>query len=161
MKKLLTILHLLVVFAVSAQNGGMVIDNLTKKDNINFADLVMEAGKMLEGTPYVAHTLEADKEQPVINLRELDCTAFAENCLALAHAANSNPPSFEMFADEPKKIRYFNDEIKDYSSRIQHLSDWNYENDKKGIIKDISEKILEDYLQNSKKATGIMVARPQ
>ena len=124
-----------------------ILKSLENQPGKSIANLVAEAGKMLEGTPYVAHTLEADTEKLIINLRELDCTTFAENCLALARAAKSSAPSFETFVKELKKIRYFGDEISDYTSRIHYFSDWIYENDKKGIIKDVSEEIANTQLK--------------
>ena len=48
------------------------------------ADLILKVGSFFLETPYVAHTLETGEEQLVINLREMDCTTFAEYCLALA-----------------------------------------------------------------------------
>jgi len=46
--------------------------------------LMVKVGSFFLGTPYVAHTLEKEEEQLVINLREMDCTTFAENCLAIS-----------------------------------------------------------------------------
>jgi len=60
--------------------------------------LVIKVGKLLLGTPYVASTLETGgSEKMVINLRGLDCTTFAENCLALARTIHKSNPTFNDF----------------------------------------------------------------
>ena len=45
---------------------------------------VLYFGRQFAGTPYVAHTLDRNKEESlVINTRELDCTTFVETVVAL------------------------------------------------------------------------------
>ncbi|MDX1283872.1 MAG: DUF1460 domain-containing protein, partial [Draconibacterium sp.] len=79
--------------------------------------------------------------QLVINLRELDCTTFAENCLAISKTIQSKNPSFEEFTKQLQRIRYRNGTIDGYPSRVHYFSDWIYENDKKNLVKHISEEI--------------------
>ena len=105
--------------------------------------LLIKTGTFFKETPYVAHTLEVEPEQLVINLRELDCTTFAENCLAIARTIKSKNPGFEKFADELQKIRYQNGKVDGYLSRIHYFSDWIYTNTKKGLIKDVSKDIAQ------------------
>ena len=88
----------------------------------------------------IGHTLEIEPEQLVINLRELDCTTFAENVLAISRTIKSENPSFENFAKELQHIRYHNGNIDGYTSRIHYFSDWIYENNGKGLVKDISRE---------------------
>jgi hypothetical protein len=92
-------------------------------------------------TPYVAHTLEDEPEQLVINLRELDCTTFAESVLAISRTVKSENPSFEQFATELQNLRYRNGIMDGYPSRIHYFSDWIFENNKRNLIKDVSEEI--------------------
>lgn len=69
--------------------------------------LVREIALHFVGTPYVAHTLEnGPEEKLVVNLREMDCTTFAENCLALARTLQMKKPGFEVFTEQLEKIRY-------------------------------------------------------
>jgi len=91
--------------------------------------------------PYVAHTLEVDREQLVINVREMDCTTFAEYCLALAGTIQSAHPTFKQFAAELQKIRYRDGVIEGYPSRLHYFCDWIYNNEQKGLIKDMSKDI--------------------
>lgn len=91
------------------------------------------------GTPYVAHTLEMTPgETFVINLREMDCVTFMENVIALSLTAKSGELSFDKFMDELRKMRYRNGNIDDYASRLHYTTDWFYENEKRGLVKNIS-----------------------
>jgi len=103
--------------------------------------LMVKTGTFFKETPYVAHTLETEPEQLVVNLREMDCTTFAENCLAISRTIKSKNPGFDKFTQELQKIRYRNGKIEGYPSRIHYFSDWIYTNDKKGLVKDVSNEI--------------------
>jgi len=109
--------------------------------NVATADLIVKVGSFFKETPYVGHTLETEPEQLIVNLRELDCTTFAENCLAISRTIKSDSPSFEQFLSELQNIRYRKGEIDGYTSRIHYFSDWIFENNKKNLVKDISEEI--------------------
>lgn len=118
-----------------------ILTELQQYSNKTTAELVVEAGKLLMNTPYVAHTLETEPEQLIVNLRELDCTTFAENCLALARTAKTRKPSFKQFKNELQLIRYRGGEINGYPSRLHYFSDWILDNDKKGTVKSVSQSI--------------------
>ncbi|MFV0590254.1 MAG: N-acetylmuramoyl-L-alanine amidase-like domain-containing protein [Draconibacterium sp.] len=114
---------------------------LERKGNASTSELVVAAGMQFLNTPYVAHTLESDKEELIINLRELDCTTFAENCLAIARSVKSGDPSFKTFVAELQKLRYRNGKINKYPSRLHYFSDWIYENTESGYLDDLSRKL--------------------
>ena len=113
----------------------------SSEKNTPSGELMIKTGSYFIGAPYVAHTLEIQPEQLTVNLREFDCTTFAENCLAITRTIKSENPSFEKFCDELKKIRYRNGKIDGYPSRIHYFSDWIYENNKRQVVKDISKEI--------------------
>jgi hypothetical protein len=99
------------------------------------SDLIPEIGYSFLGTPYVGATLENGLEEKlVINLRELDCTTFAENCLALARTIKSGKTDFESFAAELEQIRYRNGVRNQYPSRLHYFSDWIHNSAGKKII---------------------------
>jgi len=129
----------------SVEADKLILENVFKalknKQNATTADLVVAAGMQFLNTPYVAHTLESDQEELIINLRELDCTTFAENCLAIARSAKRGNPSFKTFTTELQNLRYRNGKIEDYPSRLHYFSDWIYENAKNGYIEDLSKEI--------------------
>ena len=62
--------------------------------------------RKLKGIPYVAHTLEINKkEKLVINLRQLDCTTYVENVVALSMCMSEKKYTFKSFCDNLKKIK--------------------------------------------------------
>jgi N-acetylmuramoyl-L-alanine amidase-like len=105
------------------------------------SDLMVKVGSFFLETPYVAHTLEDEDEHLVINLRELDCTTFAENCLAISRTIKSDNQSFGQFCTELQNIRYHDGEIDGYPSRLHYFCDWIYNNEQKKLIEQRSEEI--------------------
>ena len=118
-----------------------VLSLITADNEASTASLIVTVGNHFLGTPYVAHTLESDREQLIINLREVDCTTFAEYCLALAATAKSTRNTFGHFAAELQKIRYHDGVIDGYPSRLHYFCDWIYTNEQKGLIKDMSKDL--------------------
>jgi hypothetical protein len=104
-------------------------------------DLLICTALFFEGTPYVASTLEKIPERLVVNLRELDCTTFAENVIALARTYRQKNHSFKAFCKNLELLRYRNGKVDGYTSRLHYISDWIYTNDRKGIVKDECEAI--------------------
>lgn len=99
------------------------------------ATLVPEIGKYFIGNEYVAHTLEVNEEEKlIVNLRELDCTTYAENLLALARTLKSENQTFNQFALEIKKIRYRDGNLDEYPSRLHYFSDWIYNNKENNLV---------------------------
>ncbi len=99
------------------------------------ATLIPELGKYFLGQEYVAHTLEVNEEEKlIVNLRELDCTTYAENLLALARTIKSKNQSFEQFAKEIEKIRYRDGKRDEYPSRLHYFSDWIYNNKENDLV---------------------------
>jgi hypothetical protein len=94
------------------------------------------------GTPYVAKTLEiGDKESLVINLQGLDCTTYVENVLAFGCLLSSGKNSLDDFASILEIIRYKDGELNGYPSRLHYFSEWIANNDKKGLVKDITAEL--------------------
>lgn len=88
------------------------------------------------GTPYIASTLEAEgPERLQVNLRELDCTTFVENVLALHNLLKEHTPDYDAFARILTKIRYRNGVIDGYPSRLHYTTDWLLDNKRKGFIR--------------------------
>jgi hypothetical protein len=118
-----------------------ILQLFSTEKNAATADLIIKVGTFFKETPYVAHTLETEPEQLIVNLRELDCTTFAENCLAIARTIKSDNLSFEKFTKELQNIRYRKGEVNGYPSRIHYFSDWIFESNKKKLIKDVSKEV--------------------
>jgi hypothetical protein len=121
---------------------NLIFDQLKNEKNKSTSELVVLTGKFLIGTPYVSNTLEMAPEQLVVNLRGLDCTTYVENCLAIARTIKSEDVNFKKFTKELTQIRYRDSVIVGYPSRLHYFSDWIYENDKKGLVKEASKEIV-------------------
>jgi len=105
-------------------------------------DLLLKIGKVFIGTPYLGGTLETKKaESLVINLGKLDCVTFVENVVAIAWLIRSRKRSFGAFQRLLQKIRYRRGRLQGYPSRLHYFSEWIYDNQKKGILKDVTRKI--------------------
>ena len=105
--------------------------------------LMVKVGSYFLETPYFAHTLEMGEEQLVVNLREMDCTTFAENCLAISRTIKSDKHTFEQFCSEIQDIRYRDGIIDAYPSRLHYFCDWIFNNAKKNLIEDMSQEIAQ------------------
>ena len=103
--------------------------------------LVAQYGERLMGTPYVAHTLEGDKEMLTINIDELDCTTFVETLYALTRTTLSGRYSWRDFAHNLEAIRYRGGNINGYASRLHYISDWIIENTYRGNIKEFTPEL--------------------
>jgi len=105
-------------------------------------EVIIEIGKSFTGTDYAAHTLEVnDEEKLVINLSALDCNTFVENVLAISRCIKQDKTFFENFKDELTLIRYKDGKIDQYPSRLHYFTDWIFNNEEKGIVKNITEEI--------------------
>ena len=105
-------------------------------------EVIVEIGKNFLETEYVAHTLEKEgDEQLVINLTGLDCTTFLETALTFARCIKKGKTSIDDYQKELTLIRYRDGKINQYPSRLHYFSDWIYNNQQKGIVKDISKEI--------------------
>ncbi len=104
--------------------------------------IIAEMGKSFIGTNYTAHTLEKGKtESLVVDFNGLDCTTFLETSLTLARCIKERRTTFDNYQVELKRIRYRNGIINQYPSRLHYFSDWIYDNIKKGIVENISQKL--------------------
>ncbi len=118
------------------------IEQFKPHKDLPFNLLLVKTAKFFLGKPYVASTLEvSDKETLIVNLRELDCTTFVENCIALARVIKSGDSSFENYCSCLINMRYREGEIKDYTSRLHYTSDWIYENERNNLLRNISTDI--------------------
>lgn len=149
----------LILFLVSLISPGIKSQIYTQDDVrifnqiMSFADekelckkpineVIIEIGKSFLNTKYVPHTLESDgEEQLVINLNGFDCTTYLETSLAFARCVKKGKTSFQDYQNELNLIRYRDGKLEHYPSRLHYFSDWIYNNQQKGIVKDITKEI--------------------
>ncbi|WP_289038000.1 N-acetylmuramoyl-L-alanine amidase-like domain-containing protein [uncultured Zobellia sp.] len=123
----------------AVENKFIAIDGLLEKD---FGKTIVAIGKTFMGTPYVAKTLEiGETETLVVNLQGLDCTTYVENVLAFALTLKTGASSFDDFTKTLEIIRYKDGQLDGYASRLHYFSEWIANNEKKGLIKDITSEI--------------------
>ena len=104
-------------------------------------ELVCFYAHKLEGTPYVAHTLEGESEMLTINIDELDCTTFIETLYALTRTTLNGRYSWRDYAHHLEDLRYRRGEMSDYSSRLHYISDWIIDNSNRGNLVDVTSDI--------------------
>lgn len=150
MKQLLLLFLSVLSLAVQAQITALpadrqaferYIEQFAGKKEMPTARLALQTALFFRGAPYVAATLEKEPEQLVVDLREFDCTTLIETSLALARALRSDSAGWPAFCRELQLIRYRNGEIKDYASRKHYISDWIADNERLGLVKEITREI--------------------
>lgn len=122
------------------------------------------------GVPYVGGTLDKAKEEHlVINTRQLDCTTFVENVLALALCSKRGEYSFHDFCVQLQKIRYRGGTVA-YTERLHYFSDWMEDNSKMGFVRVIESKahpfnaiqhVSVNYMSKHPSAYAMLSAHPQ
>lgn len=105
--------------------------------------VIAEVGKSFMGTPYVAGTLDENpnSEQLTIYITGLDCVTFVENALIFSRLIKTGKTDFESYKAELELIRYRNGKNTGYASRLHYFTDWIYDNEQKGIVKNITADI--------------------
>ena len=88
------------------------------------------------GAPYVHGCLDQTAQECLeVNLCELDCWTFVENSLAIALAT---PGNFYDYRVQLQELRYWGGNINGYGSRIHYFSGWLLQNEKRGILQDLT-----------------------
>ena len=105
---------------------------LTSEDSslCNPGRLTVAIGREFLGRPYVGGTLEvyAPDETLVVNTREVDCTTFVDQVLALALTVMNGQTSYADFCRWLTKLRYRDGKVDGYASRLHYFTDFVYEN---------------------------------
>lgn len=112
-----------------------IVQKFEDKRDQPISTLIPEIGKYFLGNEYVAHALEVTHEEKlVVNLRDLDCTTYAENLLAIARTLKSDEVNFERYTQELEKIRYRDGQQGAYPSRLHYFSEWIYDNAEENLV---------------------------
>jgi hypothetical protein len=101
--------------------------------------IVLAAARQFLGSPYRAGTLEVEgPERLVLNLREFDCVTLVESTLAIARCIAGERSTAECVRAELTRIRYRGGVTDGYASRLHYFSDWINDNERKGVVKDVT-----------------------
>ncbi len=112
------------------------------KRQANYGEDLIAVGKTFFGIPYVAKTLEiGTTESLVVNLQGLDCTTYVENVMAFGSMLRNHKTDFTSYTNALEHIRYENGKLDGYASRLHYFSQWIRDNEKKGLVKDITAEI--------------------
>ena len=113
---------------------------LAEKVNVPVAELMVRAGTMLEGQPYVAGTLDERPEKLRIFLTGTDCIIFVETCLALARTAEQGG-DFQYFANEVRQSRYRDGRVEAYADRLHYTTEWARQGEARGVLQDVTRAL--------------------
>jgi cell wall-associated NlpC family hydrolase len=102
-------------------------------------------GRALVGTPYKGFTLELDDriECPSVNLNGLDCWTFFEVSLAFARMLDEPRENWtpETMLKYIELDRYRGGVCNGYLSRLHYLEDWSQDNERRGLVKDLTREL--------------------
>jgi hypothetical protein len=103
-------------------------------------------GQALVGTRYKHFTLEIDNriESPSVNFQGMDCWTFFEIALGFARMLNDPEPNWtpERLLHYIEMDRYRGGECTgDYLSRLHYLEDWLYDNNRRGLVEDLTREL--------------------
>lgn len=112
-----------------------------KKRNYPVGDLMTGTAGFFLSCPYVASTLEKEPEELVVNFREMDCMTLVETVTALVRTLQSGDASFDNYCHTLQNVRYRDGVINAYTDRLHYTTDWIFENERKGIVKDVTKEI--------------------
>jgi hypothetical protein len=103
-------------------------------------------GRELVGTRYVNYTLEIDDhiEAPSVNFNGLDCWTFFEAALAFARMLDEPQANWT-----PQRMLHYIELDRyrggrctgDYLSRLHYLEDWLYDNNRRGLVNDLTRNL--------------------
>jgi hypothetical protein len=100
----------------------------------------------LRGTPYVNYTLELHDtiEAPSVNMNGVDCWTLFEIALCMGRLVALHPPPYS----PQEMLRLIEmDRYRDgrctgrFDSRLHHLEDWIRDNERRGLVKDITPSL--------------------
>lgn len=125
---------------VDAQTDStLVVRLLTEAQQLPAGtNLTLHFARQFLGRPYVAHTLEVnDREQLVVNTRQLDCTTLVENVVALTLCAREGKNTMADFRRQLTQLRYRQGRLTDYTSRLHYFSDWIDDKRSMGLVDEV------------------------
>ena len=118
-----------------------IIENSAKADIKSDADRIMFFAKSMIGIPYCGGTLDVNEnESLVVRTDSVDCTTYVETVLAMYLASKIEHGGYNDFKKALTRIRYRDGVIKGYSSRLHYFSDWVANNEKKGILYEVTSR---------------------
>jgi cell wall-associated NlpC family hydrolase len=142
MKKIFLLLVLLPFFSFS--QDAKTIERILSQDlpTEKGEQMIALASNFL-GKPYIASTLEGNKEELKCRLDGFDCYTLVETTTALYLCKQKGWTSYDAFLDQMQLLRYRDGIIDGYASRIHYFFEWAKRAEEKGYLKDIGQQVGE------------------
>jgi hypothetical protein len=161
MGKIISVLFFLVLATANAESrlpfstvfkGRDRFDSLVskaKQENwkvLLIGERTATVGRALVGTRYKSFTLEIDNriEAPSVNFNGMDCWTFYEIALGFARMLNEPEENWtpEQMLHYVEVDRYRGGQCTgDYLSRLHYLEDWLADNDRRGLVEDLTRSL--------------------
>lgn len=107
-----------------------------------FGQVVQWVGEQLRGTPYVAGVLDAPPSETLTApLDKFDCVLFVESTLALARGIAAQDYGYDAYLRRVEQQRYRGGRLDGYCSRLHYFTDWIYDNDRRGNVRDVTRAV--------------------
>ena len=113
---------------------------------LSIGERTAAVGQALVGTRYKHFTLEIDNriESPSVNFQGVDCWTFFEIALGFARMLNEPESNWT-----PERLLYYIELDRyrggqctgEYLSRLHYLEDWLYDNNRRGLVEDLTRDL--------------------
>src|SRR5881396_2910229 len=113
---------------------------------LSIGERTAAVGQALVGTRYKHFTLEIDNriESPSVNFQGVDCWTFFEIALGFARMLNEPESNWT-----PERLLYYVEMDRyrggqctgEYLSRLHYLEDWLHDNDRRGLVEDMTRQL--------------------
>jgi hypothetical protein len=111
-------------------------------DRLPMADIMQNIADRFLGAKYQAGLLDrSTTEKLFISLKEFDCVLFVETVLALSHNFALKNYQYSAFSKQILNQRYRHGILDGYCSRLHYFSDWINDNQKRGNLENITQKL--------------------
>ncbi|MEL6927998.1 MAG: N-acetylmuramoyl-L-alanine amidase-like domain-containing protein [Cyanobacteria bacterium J06600_6] len=108
----------------------------------SMGDIVQAVAEQLLGAEYQAGLLDqTTHETLVVSLQQFDCLLFIETVLAIANNIALQDRSYQALRNKIEEQRYWQGKINGYCSRLHYFSDWIEDNQKRGNITNITQRL--------------------
>ncbi|MEB3196231.1 MAG: N-acetylmuramoyl-L-alanine amidase-like domain-containing protein [Candidatus Sericytochromatia bacterium] len=121
-----------------------LVANLPRETNVGRR--THQVGRALLGQPYLAGSLNtfqpSHQDEPVVaRFDGFDCVTLVETALAIARAEDLGERSWSAFKRELERVRYRDGHQRGYVSRLHYFSEWLRDNDRRGIVQDLTASL--------------------
>ena len=116
-----------------------ILQRLSAREDLRSGEMLLEAGRSLLGTPYVAGTLDdTPRETLTVSLTRTDCILFVETCFNLTLCAQRREKGFYDLCNRIRDSRYREGVVGVYEDRIHYTTEWIRKGEARGLLQDLT-----------------------